>query len=116
MRSLRYALLLVLTFGLPALTHADLIFTLDTPLPRAKPVASLTVPGSSINHNGPPLFLAGAPFTLEGIGLTLDDTPFLLNAPPSLASGDSFTGTLFTVAIDPSAFPQRAEGAFHILG
>lgn len=116
MRFLRYSLILAIMLCLPVLTRADLIFTLDKPIQSGKPGDILTFTGSLINLNGPTLFLTGDTFTLDGVGLTLDDTPFLLNARPSLDSGDSFTGTLFTVLIDPSALPQISEGGFQILG
>jgi hypothetical protein len=116
MKTFGCVLALGLLLGLPPMSQADLIFTLDTPLQKVHPGATLTFTGTLINLNGPTLFLNGDNFTLDGVGLTLDDTPFLLNAPTSLASGDSFVGTLFTVAADPTTLPQQALGSFTIIG
>jgi len=47
---------------------------------------------------------------------TLDDAPFFLNAPLTMAPGATFTGVLFTVAISPAASPGSYDGSFTILG
>lgn len=113
---LRHTLLLGLLLIVPALSRADLIFTLDSPIQSLAPGGILTFTGSLTNLNGPTLFLTSDTFTLDGPGLTLDDTSFLLNAPPSLDSGEAFTGELFTVSADPTAPAQQTVGEFNILG
>ena len=107
---------ILLILGLPTLSQADLIFTLDKPTQQILPGGTLTFTGRLTNLNGPTLFLNGDNFSLDGIGLTLDDTSFLLNVPASLASGDSFAGTLFTVTADSTALPQQAPGSFTLIG
>src|SRR5689334_9385951 len=103
MKLLPPALALGLLLCLPALSAADLILTLDKPIQNVEPGQTLTYTGTLTNLNGPLLFLTGDTFTLDGPGLLLDDTSFLLNAPASLDSGDSFTGSLFTVKADADA-------------
>jgi len=116
MKTLGYALALGMILGLPGMAYADLIFTLDTPTQNVSPGGTLTFTGILTNSTGSTLFLNGDDFTLDGEGLALDDTPFLLNAPASLDSGDSFTETILTVMADLTVPFQQAVGAFHILG
>ena len=49
-------------------------------------------------------------------GSTIDDSGFLLNFPLSLDPGDSFTGTLFSVALPPGVAVGSYTGFFEILG
>jgi hypothetical protein len=47
---------------------------------------------------------------------TLDDSPFILNAPLSMAPGATYTGVLFTVSISQQAAIGAYTGFFTILG
>jgi hypothetical protein len=47
---------------------------------------------------------------------TLDESPFFINTPLSMNPGETFTGVLFTVTINPGAAPGIYNGFFTILG
>jgi hypothetical protein len=97
--------------------QAQLLFTLDNPVQAGLPGQTLTFSGTLTNSGTSEIFLNGDNFSLGGTGLTLDDTPFVDGAPFSLAANESFSGSLFTVAIDSSApFPQSGAGTFSIVG
>jgi hypothetical protein len=105
-----------LLLACPALARAQLDFTLNLAVQFGQPGDTLTFAGTLTNTGATELFLNGDDFTLNGDGLTLDDTPFLTGAPLSLDANQSFTGPIFTVAIDPDAPFQSAQGSFSILG
>ena len=112
--------LLSLTAGLlPLLScpaRAQLSFTLDPPSLAGTPGALLSFSGTLLNTGSAELFLSGDRFTLAGAGLTLDDTLFLENAPPSLLAGEGFAGPLFSVFIGEASPPGEYQGSFTILG
>ncbi len=65
------------------------------------------------------VFLNGDSFTALSPGLTADDTPFLTNAPASLAPGavyDSGPAGLFDVSVAPGTPDGSYSGFFNILG
>jgi hypothetical protein len=109
-------LALGLLLACPTLARAQLDFTLSSPNQSGQPGDTLTFAGTLTNTGAAALFLNGDDFTLNGNGMTLDDSPFLTGAPLSLDANQSYTGTLFTVAIDPNASFQNASGTFSILG
>ena len=113
-------LLLAGLIAAPA-AHAQLSFTL--------------LPGSQSGIGGDVLHFTGTlsnPSTTDTInlnsdsatftapGLTLDDSPFFNNAPPTLtpkgSGGEAYSGGFFDIAIDPSAAPGTYSGIFNILG
>lgn len=116
MKTIRPALILGLLLFLPAFAHAQLNFTLTPPSHSGIPGDVLTFSGILTNLSADPVFLNGDNFTLDGEGLTLDETPFFENAPASLEGNASYTGALFTVTIDPLAPLQMSLGTFTILG
>ena len=131
MKSLFSALLV------PAALLAALI---STPAARAQtagdpvslvftPAGQVTTPGGVLNFSAAlsnttasPVFLNGDSLTFNGpaSGLTLDDSPFLNNAPLSLGAASSssglYSGNLFTVSVGPFAQPGTYFGTFEILG
>jgi hypothetical protein len=66
--------------------------------------------------NGATVFLNADNFGDNFPGSTIDDSGFLLNFPLSLDPGDSFTGTLFSVALPPGVAVGSYTGFFEILG
>jgi hypothetical protein len=108
--------LLSLALLLPTPARAQLLFTLDNPSQAGFPGQTLTFTGTLTNTGTSTVFLFGDTFSLAGVGLTLDDEPFLANAPLSLGSGDIYAGQFFTVEVGIGALPQIAAGAFTILG
>ena len=49
-------------------------------------------------------------------GFSIDDSPFFLGAPLSLAPNDSYTGSLFKVTAPPVYLNSNYTGSFTILG
>ena len=79
-------------------------------------VVSFTATVSAPLTNTGPVFLNSDSATVD-FPLTVDDTPFFLNFPLSLAPGASFTGLLFTVTVPNFAQPNVTyHGFFEIDG
>ncbi|MES2459201.1 MAG: PEP-CTERM sorting domain-containing protein [Armatimonadota bacterium] len=118
--SLRTSLLPGVIAGLllfaPTLAQAQMTLTLSAPNQSARPGSLLTFAGTLTNPTTTTLLLNGDSFTLNGPGLTLDDSPFFLDGPLSLGAGQVFTGSLFTVRIAPTAPLQSTPGVFRIIG
>lgn len=120
------AVLLLALFGPPAAqaqTSAALTFTLT-------PMAQTGAPGSTLFFTGmlsnPSLtstvFLNGDSVTFNAPvpGLTLNDAPFLSNAPaalgPVISGSNTYSGGFFNVALGSSAAPGTYFGTFLVLG
>jgi hypothetical protein len=120
-----FAVLLATLAAAPA-AHAQLTLTL-TPASQAGPAGStFHFTGTLTNPTASEVFLNGDTPTFNGPG-SIDDSPFLNNAPGSLmpmgstdpntgAPTDSFTGSLFDVTLDPSAAPGTYFGTFEVQG
>ncbi len=94
-----------------------LTFTPDTQTILAGDTGVFT--GTIKNISPIPIFLNGDSFTALSPGLTADDTPFLMNAPASLAPGaiyDSGPAGLFDISVAPGTPDGTYTGFFNILG
>src|SRR5689334_19630578 len=78
----------VALFTIPATTQAAVIFTLDDVHTVAQG-SSVTFNGSLTNTGPEEVFFNGISITMGGSGLTPDETPFFINVPQSLGSGES---------------------------
>ena len=112
---LMFAVLLLVT---PA--SADTIdLSLSNPVQFGSPGASLTFNAtvSAPLANGATEFLNSDAYGIDTAGANLiDDSGFLLTFPLSLNPGDSFTGTLFTVALPANLTSGIYDGFFEITG
>jgi hypothetical protein len=107
-------LLLVLFFTLCA--NAGLIFTLDNPAQEGLPGTNLSFTGVLTNSGGPEVFINQAIGDLVYPGLSIDYTDFFLFIPRSLNAGESYTGEIFAVTIDPSAPVGSVTATFEFKG
>ena len=107
--------------GAPA-AHAQLSLTLTPASQAGTAPGTFSFSGTLANPTANTVFLNGDSLTFNGpaSGLTLDDSPFLTNAPSSLgASGggsDTYTGGFFDVTASPSAAPGTYFGTFSVVG
>jgi hypothetical protein len=67
------------------------------------------------SSNSATVFLNSDSLNLAG-PFTLDDSPFILNAPLSMTPGNTYTAELFAVKISPLATQGSYTGFFTILG
>jgi hypothetical protein len=74
-------------------------------------VATVLAPGT----NGGTVFLNGDSFNVSS-PLILDDSGFFNDFPLSLDPGDSFSGTLFSIALPSNLASGLYTGSFEILG
>jgi hypothetical protein len=74
-------------------------------------VATVSAPGT----NGGTVFLNGDSFNLSS-PLILDDSGFFNDFPLSLDPGESFSGTLFSIALPSNLAAGLYTGSFEILG
>ncbi|MES2463121.1 MAG: hypothetical protein V4671_21255 [Armatimonadota bacterium] len=100
----------------PARSSAQLTLTFASPTQNGIRGSTLSFIGTLTNTSGVEQFLNSASFTLPGIGLTLDDSPFIFTAPLSLTGGQVYTGQLFTVAVAANAPVQSIGGTFSVVG
>jgi hypothetical protein len=116
---LAIALALVPTaLSMPAAYADTLNFTINDPSQVAGTMggtlyynATVTAPST----NSALIYLNGDSYTLNA-ALVLDDSPFLLNFPLSLAPGQSYTGSLFEVVLPADSSLGSYPGSFQILG
>ncbi len=105
---------------LVAPASADTVnLTLTDPVQTGAPGATVTFNAtvSAPLTNGATEFLNSDSFDVGTLGPgAIDDSGFLLNFPLSLDPGDSFTGTLFTVALPSNLTPGLYDGYFEITG
>ena len=104
----------LLALLLPLASQGDVInFTLTEPSQTGSPGTTLDFLGTLSNPTASTIFLNTDSWTTAAIFLHVDDTPFLMNAPPSLAPSDSVGPVdLFTVTIDLSAVPGTYTSNF----
>lgn len=81
------------------------------------PGNTLSVTGTIVapTTNSGVVYLNSDALTLSGSFL-LDDSPFILNAPLTMAPGTTYTAALFNVTILPAASEGTYTGFFTILG
>jgi len=98
---------------------ADTVLTLDPASAyqyQAGPGGVFTFAATVTNNEPFTVFLNGDSPTVDA-GLTLDDSLFLNNWPLSLASGDTYTGELFTVTAPAWGLgPNFYTGSFTLQG
>jgi hypothetical protein len=92
---------------------ASLTFDFTSSLFTAFPGQTVAFSGTVTNTGATTVFLNGDSFSFA---LPLDDNPFLLNFPLSLAPSASFTGTVFQVTIPLLTSAGLYSGVFNILG
>ncbi len=75
--------------------------------------ATVSAPGT----NSKPIYLNSDSFVTSSTLVTVDDSPYLANAPLSLNPGDSSLAfDIFTVDLNPTLAPGSYTGTFSILG
>ena len=108
--------------GAPTAHAQTLDFTLDAQgVQDAAPGSVLHFTGTLSNPSATDaVFLNADTPTFAAPGLTLDDSPFAMNAPAALGSAgsgsDIFAGDFFDVTVDPSARPGTYTGTFEVQG
>lgn len=117
---LSLSLFLLAMFLSAAPAWADSIgLILSQPVQAGAPGSTLTFDAtvSAPLANSATVFLNFDNFgdTIPGAN-TIDDSGFFLNFPLSLDPGDTFTGTLFSVALPPGVAPGSYTGFFEIFG
>jgi hypothetical protein len=117
---LSLSLFLLAMFLSAAPAWADSIgLILSQPVQAGAPGSTLTFDAtvSAPLANSATVFLNFDNFgdTIPGAN-TIDDFGFFLNFPLSLDPGDTFTGTLFSVALPPGVAPGSYTGFFEIFG
>lgn len=89
------------------------------------PATQSAVHGDTLTFNGTvslssdataPVYLTGDSITWNVVGLTPDDIGFWINFPTFLNPGDTFTGELFTVTVDPGMPDGVYTGTFELQG
>lgn len=102
------------------LASADTInLTLATPIQSgmAGDTLSFTATTTAVSDKLGPVYLVSDSAGITGpSSLTVDDTPFFLNFPLVMSAGDTYTDTLFTVALPADLLPGVYTGYFTILG
>lgn len=119
------AVLPLLLLAAPA--HAQLNLSLLPSSQAGNPGDTLNFTGTLSNPTLDSVFLNGDTPTFNGPG-TIDDSPFLFNAPLSLdplgttdgngnpTGTDTYTGPFFDVKLDPNAAPGTYFGSFVVTG
>lgn len=103
MKSLRSVLTLVVAFAATS-AHAQLLFTLLVPSQTTTHSSTVSYQ-ATLGNPGASLFnITGVLYNITGApaGLTLDETPLLLNFPLTFSPGDTFTGEAFSVSVGSS--------------
>ena len=106
------------TLLLSSRTFADTIdLSLSAPVQSgtAGSTVSFFATVSAPNSKGDTVFLNGDGFDVSS-PLTLDDSGFFNDFPLSLDPGDSFSGTLFSIALPSNLAAGLYTGSFTILG
>lgn len=114
MKKLLFALAVSVAVMAPAAQAGAIFVTLDPAFATGVPGATLPFYGTIMAplDNEYDLNLDGASVDLLG-PLMADTSPFLLT-PLYLSPGESYTGLLFNVTINPGAAQGRYDGVFHI--
>jgi hypothetical protein len=107
----------------PANAQSDLLFTLDSIVQSGNPGDELIYTGTLTNTSSNPLYLNGITFNFDNAAvpyLSGDANVFNANVPLSLAAsgsaGDSYSGAIFGVALDPSTPPGTYTGSVTLTG
>ncbi len=98
---------------------ASIQIDLTSPLVAGTPGSQITFNGTLMNTTLDTLFLNSAGVNLAGAfdASDLDVTPFLINAPLTLAAGDSMSAIdMFTITIPIGLAPGSYGGEFTVLG
>ena len=104
---------LVLSTALPARAQS-LALVLEQPLVTGVVAPSaVSFQGSLTNTGATMLFLNGTSITSS---LSVDVTPFLVNAPATLAPGATFSIELFRALVSGGTAPGSHGGTFYVLG
>lgn len=78
---------------------------------------SFNIQSTLSNTSGSTAFINGASVNIPGLGITLDASPFLVNAPASVANGaSSGPFNALTLTITGAATPGVYVGTFTVLG
>jgi len=88
-------------------------FALGSSLLTANPATTVTFTGTLTEIGGSTTFLNGDSFSSV---LPVNDTPFFLNWPLSLAPFQTFTAAMFTVTVPAGTAPGFYSGTFSVLG
>jgi hypothetical protein len=94
-----------------SMARADLLLTLDMPTQAGSLGGTLNYTGTLTATTA--LGISGDSCTTSGL-IICDDSPFLLNAPFTMAAGETYSGLLFTLILDPSLPQGNYGGAFSI--
>ena len=97
-------------------SRADLLFQLTPDTQIATGTTPLLFGGTLSNNGNALIYLNGSDFSALGNALEIDDTPFLTNAPLSLAPNESWSGTMFTTRLNADVPLDVYTGTFNILG
>lgn len=108
--------ILLALLGASTATGQLLDFTLNRPIQEVMPGDTVTFEATLTNRDTSTLFLNGTNFSLRGQSLSLDDTNFFSNFPPSLEPGQSLTAPIFEVTVDSSTILDSYSGSFTIFG
>jgi len=102
----------------PARAHAQTInITLNPNAVAGASGSGFTIQSTLSNTSGTNAFINGAIASIPGLGITLDTTPFLVNAPATLASpGNAGPFDALNITITGAATPGVYVGTFTILG
>src|SRR4051794_36216558 len=103
------ALLIAASFANAATLTFDFVSSLLT----VRPGETASFSGTVTNTGAGAAFLNGDSFTFP---LPVDDTPFLLGAPVSLAPGGSFSALFVRVPVSASTLLGLYAGSFSIVG
>jgi hypothetical protein len=108
---------LAMTMWPVQLAHASSLgFTLASDTLFGGQGGVVAVKGTLTNTDAADVFLNGVLSFISLSGLTVDDQPFFLNTPLFLSPGESFTGEVFAVDIEPQAAVGTYQGSFTIQG
>ena len=117
-RNQRWLLIVAIVSLSSLLAHADNIqITLTQTSKTGFPGGVVSYEATIVNLTTGTIFLNGDSTMISTTGFVLDGTPFLTNAPPSLAAGaSSGPFSIFTVGIVSGTAPGTYTGSFAILG
>lgn len=110
--------LLTIFFGVALSCQASTVFTVTINSPvSGLPGDVITVQGSLLNNDSVNTQYINSDSFVVAPGFTLDDSPFLSNAPLFLGPGGSTAlFDFFTLTISPSQSPGLYSGTFTVVG
>ena len=98
----------------PQVAHAQLVLKLAPSAQVAPGTFAFSGTLSNPTTGDLALYSDGYKFDNLAAGLSLDDSPFNTNAPTDLPAGQSYTGLLFNVSVDPTVAPGTYGGTFSV--